>query len=177
MALFAKVGKPKTAKEARRTARTLEGSFVRKTKTGEFQVYKRTKTGGYSPMPKRRKATTRRRSFKKVRRSSRGISGDVSKVVGGAAYGAAREYLSNLMRPLSDRIPVVGDYGDEVVLGALSWLLMKGKLPLLKQIPISREIGKAGLYIESARVGSTFGSMIPINGATAPQKRETTLIA
>jgi hypothetical protein len=102
------------------------------------------------------------------------MAGDVSKVVGGAAYGAAREYLSNLMRPVSDKVPVVGDYGDEVVLGAFSWMLMKGKIPLLKQLPISREIGKAGLYIESARVGSTFGSMIPMNrnGATAPTGKQ-----
>lgn len=98
-----------------------------------------------------------RRSFSFLKRkahrsSSSGGAGLTGAIIGGAVYGVGREYANNALAPLTAKIPL-GKYADNVVMGAISYFLAKGKIPLLNKIPMSREIGKAGLYIESAMLG------------------------
>lgn len=81
-----------------------------------------------------------------------GLSGTMGVVIGGVAYGAGRQYVSNLIAPLTSKIPL-GQYADNVGMGLLSWALATGKIPLLNKIPMSRDIGKAGLAIEAAFAG------------------------
>jgi len=89
------------------------------------------------------------KSFFKRHKSGLGLTGVI---VGGAAYGAARQYAAAALQPLTSKLPM-GNYADNVVMGVLSWALAKGKIPLVNKIPMTREIGKAGLYIESAFLG------------------------
>ena len=85
--------------------------------------------------------------------------GGVGKLLmGGAIYGVAREPLSQL----SAKIPVIGNFGDEVALLAVSYLLAT------KTSGIIRQAGRAGLMIEAynlARQG-TGGLLGGILGTT-----------
>lgn len=124
-------------------------------------------------MAKRRRSKTKTRTVvrtvsrsapKKMRRRSKSsaFSGLTGVVVGGMAYGGLREYASNQLAALTKgtTLSFLGNYSDEVTMGFLSYLMMKGKIPLLNKIPMTREIGKAGLYIESARAGSQLFSNV-----------------
>ena len=122
-------------------------------------------------MAKRRKKTrTRRYSFakKKSRRRGSSKSGDMMTVLGGVAYGAGRQFLSDKLKPVTTPLlGVAGSYADEVVLGTLSYFAMKGKLPFFGRSKLVRKIGQAGLIIESARVGSELGAaMLPASSTT-----------
>ena len=114
-------------------------------------------------MAKRRRAKTRtvyktrtvraraRPSYrvKAKRRHSKGMNSELKIALGGFGYGAIRKPLSDL----TSMIPFVGGFGDEVGLGIASYLMARGKIPLLDKIKITRDIGRAGLAIESARFG------------------------
>lgn len=93
--------------------------------------------------------------------------GLVGTIVGGVAYGAGRQYASNALAPITAKIPA-GQYADNVVMGVLSYLVASGKIPLINKIPMSREIGKAGLVIESAMIGQSI-----IGGKTATGSHTT----
>ncbi len=93
----------------------------------------------------RRAASVARRGG---RRAYKAMSGDglTGIAVGGAAYGALRG-------PVSDKIGAyvpkfAGEWTDEITMGVLSYVAMK------KGTGIVRNIGKAGLTIESARIGA-----------------------
>lgn len=73
--------------------------------------------------------------------------------LGAGLYGAGREKVSNAIAPVTSRIPL-GEYADEAGMLAASYLLMKGKVPFLNKIKMSRDVGKAGFMIESARIGA-----------------------
>jgi hypothetical protein len=108
---------------------------------------------------KRRSSSSRRfGGFRKVsRRSGRSSfgGGDLAVVGGAAVYGAAREWLSEKLQPITQPVAgVAGGYADEVVLGIAGYLMSKGKIPLLNKVPMSRDIGRAALIIEAARIGS-----------------------
>jgi len=82
--------------------------------------------------------------------------------IGGAMiYGALREKASNALAPLTNKIPL-GNIADEVVLGVASYFLAK------KGSGLVREIGKAGLVIESARIGEAIvNGQLSLGGASA----------
>lgn len=77
----------------------------------------------------------------------------ITTAVSAMAYGAMREKVSTYIQPFTSKIPVLGNYSDEVCLGVAGYLLAKGKVPYLKG-DMARGIGRAALIIESARVGS-----------------------
>lgn len=99
-------------------------------------------------------ARARAHSFhRKHHKSSGGSMNLTGLLVGAAVYGAGREFVSDKLQPITSKIPA-GDLADEVGLGVLSYFVAKGKVPLVNKIPYSKEIGRAGLTIEAARVGS-----------------------
>lgn len=110
-------------------------------------------------MKRYKRAKTRRsafRGFMKRRthhKASGLLGGEMNIIIGGAAYGAGRQYIAKAVEPITSKIPL-GNYADNVVMGALSYFVAKGKIPLINKIPMSKEIGRAGLYIESAMLGS-----------------------
>lgn len=110
---------------------------------------------------KRRKSSPRRAT---KRRSSKGANTMLMQGLGAAVYGASRAKVSNLLTPVTSKVPL-GDVADEAVMLALSYLLAKGKIPMLNKVPMLRQVGKAGFYIEAARLGeaaisgSIFGNM------------------
>jgi len=78
-------------------------------------------------------------------------------VIGAGIYGAGREYVSDKLSPITSKVPL-GDLADEATMGVLSYFVAQGKIPLVNKIPYSKEIGKAGLTIEAARVGAYLGA-------------------
>lgn len=79
-------------------------------------------------------------------------AGDLGMVLSGMAYGASREWLSQKIEPLTSKIP--GGYlADNLVLGATGYLLYKGKIPFLNKYAMTKEVGKAMVYVESALAG------------------------
>ena len=99
-------------------------------------------------MAKFRKKT--RRVFRGFKRSAKryGHSSNPLKVVIPAmAYGAGRGYLSNMLTPLTSKIPL-GNYADEAVFGILGYLAAK------KGKGIIKDVGTAVLTVESASLGS-----------------------
>lgn len=129
-------------------------------------------------MAKRRRKTTVRRArarplFKRKakRQSSKKNPALLGTIIGGMAYGGLREFASNKLAMLTKgtTLSFLGNYSDEVVMGTLSYFMAKGKIPLLNKVPYSREIGKAGLVIESARIGSDFiAPALNKNNTTVP---------
>lgn len=87
--------------------------------------------------------------IKKRRKIDTGL---IMSMTGAVAYGGGRQYLSNLLSPLTQRIPL-GDIADELTLFTINYFLAKGKIPLLNKLKVFRSIGKAGMLIESARIG------------------------
>lgn len=83
---------------------------------------------------------------KTAKRANNLLNGTVGQIAGGMAYGAVRKPISDMFRPVADRIPA-GEIADEVVLG-LACLVGKKVVPgPFKKIP------SAGLTIESSRIG------------------------
>ena len=62
-------------------------------------------------------------------------------------YGAARQYVSNLIAPLTSKIPIAGNLSDEIGMGFIDWMLAKNTKGFIS------EVAKKGLVIENARVG------------------------
>lgn len=117
----------------------------------------------------------RRRIFKRTRtpfkmrskRSGRkGAAGagnlGMRQALGGAIYGAARGYVSGMLEPVTSRVPL-GGIADEVVMLVLSHQVAKRTTGAL------REAGKAGFYIESARLGQSVLSGEIFSGMTTSQ--------
>lgn len=109
-------------------------------------------------MAKKRFSFKRRakKAFKSYRRSV-GKSGSSANLMTVAlcagVYGAARPKIEEVINPYTSKIPVVGNYADELVLGTAGYFLAKGKMPFLKG-KVAKSAGLAILTIESARVGS-----------------------
>jgi hypothetical protein len=91
---------------------------------------------------------TSRRSFSRIARRSGSNKGmtPTGIIIGGAVYGAARGYVSNAIKPVTDMIPF-GNLADNVVMGGISYLAAKKGKGMVKQI------GQAGLAIEAALAG------------------------
>lgn len=95
----------------------------------------------------KRKAKRRFSPFRRSRSRSNNSSGSLTAVlVGGAAYGAGRQYVSNLVKPLTDKIPL-GNVADNLVMGAICYFGAKKAPKMLKPV------FKAGLAIEAAMAG------------------------
>jgi len=98
----------------------------------------------------RRKARSRS-SFKRYgkARRSRGKSGisPMGMILPAALYGAGRGALSNLIAPLTSKIPL-GNYTDEAVFGVAGYLMAKKGRGIIKQL------GTSMLVVEAASIGN-----------------------
>ena len=95
-------------------------------------------------------ARSRRGSFRgfkrgRSRRSGGKIMGSLVQV-DAMAYGALRQYVSNLISPLTSKIPL-GNLSDEVAMGVINYFVAK------KTGGMIGDIARKGLIIENARVG------------------------
>jgi len=152
------MAKGKTFKQA---ASSWRGSSTKST-TKKTKVY---------AMAKRRKS---RRSYKKAsprrRKAKQLITGLAGQAVGAMAYGAIRERMSMALDPVTQRVPF-GQYADEAVMITANYLVASGKVPFVNRVPMIKQIAKAGLMIEAARLGEqiTRGFLSTNNsGTTAP---------
>lgn len=100
----------------------------------------------------------------KRRRSGGSRGGDSLLMQAGAAaaYGALRPKVEQWIQPVTSKIPIAGNYVDEVALGLFGYALAKGKIPMLKG-KTARATGKAMLIIEAARVGSGIAQGVSLN--------------
>ena len=105
----------------------------------------------------RRRSAARRLS--PVRRVSRhrsfGKSGsEMYGLLGAGIYGAVREKVSNMLIPLTSKIPA-GEYADEVGMLLANYILGK-------YIPSVKPVTRAGMLIEAAAIGRQLSSgLIP----------------
>jgi len=102
---------------------------------------------------KRRGSTVARRKVSRKRRSFRGVSRSDEKLgvilPAGFGYGLVREYASDKLAPLTNKIPL-GNVSDEV--GMLG-ILYAARKWLFKKKSIFRDVAKGGMYVEAARIG------------------------
>jgi hypothetical protein len=114
-------------------------------------------------MAKRRfKRASSRRSFfaPKRKRSGGSTSNPIGIILPAMAYGAGRQYLTQLAAPITSKIPL-GNYADEVVFGTLGYFLAKKNKGMIGQV------GRAMLTVEAASAGSQLlGSMSNGGGQT-----------
>jgi hypothetical protein len=96
----------------------------------------------------RRTRRTANRSFKKARthHSKSSMLGGAMPLVYAAGYGAARGYASNLLMPITNKLGMLGQYADNVVMLGALWGL--GKV-----MPSAKPIAKTGMLIEAAMIG------------------------
>lgn len=124
-----------------------------------------------------RKKMSRKGSFFGKGNTALGV--DIGGALGAGAYGAGRQVVSNWLQeqaakvPLLDKIPGT-EYGDELLMMALNLTLKNGRVPLLNikvpyinKLPLSKEIGTAGYYIEAARIGAGLASGMSTTTAKA----------
>lgn len=97
-------------------------------------------------MKKRKKSYSRKAGFSPMKL-----------LIGSMIYGAAREKVSNLLTPVTSKIPL-GEITDEATLGLISYYAAKKGKGIIKQI------GTAGLTIEAARLGEY--ALSRVSGAT-----------
>lgn len=104
------------------------------------------------------------RKMARKKRSGGSKGGDTLLLQAGTAmaYGALRPKIEQWIQPVTSKIPVGGNYVDEIALGLAGWAIAKGKVPMLKG-KTARSAGRAMLIIESARVGSGISQGIPLN--------------
>jgi len=101
---------------------------------------------------KRAKKRSRFGFLKAKRRGSRG--GSVQLVqIDSMAYGAIRAPVSNLIQKYIP-IPVIGQIGDELVMGGVDYLIAKNTSGMI------RDIALKGLVIENARAGEAVAQMV-----------------
>jgi len=133
------------------------GAKMRKLRLGVSSS--KSKIGG--KMAKRR--AVRRTIKRRVKRTSAKMNLGMT-IAGGVGYGALRQKISDLIAPLTAKIPG-GVYADNLALGIVSYLAAKqgGKLPMGKYI---KQLGVAGLTAESVLAGVDLGSnMFKSNGS------------
>lgn len=94
----------------------------------------------------KRKSRSRRFSFFKRKGRSQSSLKPTQIMVGGAIYGVGRTYLSNMIAPITSKVPF-GNLADNVVLGAIGYFAAKKGRGLIKQVGIS------ALAVESALAG------------------------
>lgn len=102
----------------------------------------KTKTTRGVPMAKKRKGF-----FKKHYSKSAGVSPE-GLILPSMIYGAVREKASNMLTPITSKVPL-GNVADEVVLGGIAYFVAK-KFSSNKMI---RDVARAALTVEAARLG------------------------
>lgn len=108
-------------------------------------------------MAKFKKKASRHSFGKKAHRSSHKSSGlsPMSVILPAVAYGGLRGTISNLITPLTSKVPVLGAYTDEAVFGVVGYLLAKKSKGMLKGL------GYGMLAVESASIGNQLlGGMV-----------------
>ena len=76
-------------------------------------------------------------------------------------YGAVRPHISNMMQPLTQKIPL-GQYADNIVMAGVCWLASK----FGKGVPMLSGIARKGLVIENAIVGGEISQQfLPSSGS------------
>ena len=101
-------------------------------------------------MARRRKAKTRtitRYVKRKAKRRRSGSSGVKMLQMDAIAYGAVRGMLSNLLVPITSKIPL-GNMADEIGVGLFNYFVAKNSSGMI------RNIATKGLIIENAMLGS-----------------------
>lgn len=112
---------------------------------------------------RRARRTNRRasRSSRRFVRRSSGSSGGFAPLIYAAGYGAGRQYISNLISPLTSKIPL-GDYADEVGMLGAAWAAKK-----FTSNPMVHKLADTAMLIEASRIGSQIvGSTIKVEAAT-----------
>lgn len=117
----------------------------------------------------RGKRTTKRRGSTMARRKKhygrkKGSDSLMTTMLAAGVYGAVRPKVEQWVNPITSRIPIAGNYADEVVLGAAGYIMAKGKMPFFKG-SLARNAGKAILILEAARVGSGLSQGIMPTGS------------
>ena len=100
-------------------------------------------------MAKRKKRSSLYRGFRRSKRHRSKSSSSMkptSILLAAGVYGAFREKLSNMLTPITSKIPL-GNIADEAVLFGAGYLVAKKTSGVLK------EVGKAAMFIEAARLG------------------------
>jgi hypothetical protein len=88
-------------------------------------------------------------------RSSSGIGGLVGTVVGAGVYGAFRQKLSDMVKPMTQNVPFLGNLSDEIVLGGAAILLDR---TVGRKMPILKPVLKGAIVIEAARIGEAIAT-------------------
>ena len=96
---------------------------------------------------RRARRSASRFTRKATRRSNSSGGSPFAVVVPALAYGAGRQYLVNLIRPVTAMLPF-GQYADEAGLGILNYYVAKKNMFGLGKV------ARVGLAIEAASVGS-----------------------
>ena len=116
----------------------------------------------------KRKTRTRTMAKKRTYKKKSSIGGVGKLMLGGAIYGVAREPLSQL----SSKIPIIGNFGDEVALLGISYLMATRTSGMLRQA------GRAGLMIEAYNLarsgtGGLLRNLISTTSTTATTSTNT----
>lgn len=86
------------------------------------------------------------------------------------AYGAVRGYVSNLISPLTSKIPL-GSIADEVGMGIINYYVAKNTSGMIKDIAVK------GLVIENAFVGNAIAQGgLNLLGGNSSSSSSVTLI-
>jgi hypothetical protein len=94
----------------------------------------------------RKKHRSARTFGRRVRHSRGGNTSPLKVILPALAYGAGRQYLSNIAQPLTSKIPL-GNYADEILFGVGGYFLAKKGRGMLKNV------GMAMLTVEAASIG------------------------
>ena len=112
-------------------------------------------------MAKRKKTSVRRIYVKaKSKRRSKATTNPLSMILPAMGYGAVRGKVSQLIQPVTSKIPF-GNLADEIGMGVLSYYAAKKGKGMVKKL------GQAGLIIESAQAGQTLVAGNLLGGTTS----------
>jgi len=105
---------------------------------------------GSKSIKRRNKSVARKRKATR-RRSYAPKSDENLKVIlpAGFGYGLVREYASDKLAPLTNKIPL-GNISDEVGMLGILYALRKWAF---KKKGLIRDVAKGGMYVEAARIG------------------------
>ena len=82
------------------------------------------------------------------------MGGLIPTVLGAGVYGAFRQKISDMLTPVTSKVPL-GNIADEVVLGATAVLLKKF---IGRKMPILNPVFQGAIVIESARIGEAIAT-------------------
>ena len=77
------------------------------------------------------------------------------------AYGAERQYVSNLIQPVTSMIPL-GAYAYEVGMGLVDWLIAKNVKGFIG------DLARKGLVVENAHIGMQIMGGVGLSSSSTP---------